>query len=228
VTVALVGALDRLRGGALTRLQIAQVAHAVETERLGQQSGVQDQICSALGGVNDIEITAYPDTSVRQLSLGDGVRWELERRLVLVFLGRGHSSSEIHDRVIDRLAGAGPDCAELEALRRTAGDAREALLRADFAGLGRAMCGNTEAQRRLHPDLVCADADHLIAVARAHGAAGWKINGAGGEGGSLTILGPRSQGARRAMLRAIQAEGPRFRHIPIALDPDGLRVWTTP
>jgi NAD(P)H-hydrate repair Nnr-like enzyme with NAD(P)H-hydrate dehydratase domain len=27
------------------------------------------------------------------------------------------------------------------------------------------------------------------------------------------------------MLRAVQAESPQFRHIPIVLDADGLRVW---
>ena len=228
VTVALAGALDRLRGGTLTRREIARLAHSVETEGLGQQSGIQDQICSAMGGVNDIEMMAYPEATVRQLSLPDHVRWELERRLALIFLGRGHSSSEIHRRVIEHLAGVGPECTELEALRRAAGDARDALARGDFAGLGRAMRENTEAQRHLHPDLVCADADRVIAIAREHGAAGWKINGAGGEGGSLTLVGPHSSSASRAMLSAIQAEGPHFRHIPISLDSDGLRVWTTP
>ena len=225
VTVALVGALDRVRGGTLTRREIARAARAVETERLGQQSGIQDQICSAMGGVNDIEMSAYPEAEVRQLSLADPVRRELERRLALIFLGRGHSSSQVHQRVIDRLAGLGPDCGELEALRQAAADARDALARGDFAAFGRAMCENTEAQRRLHPDLVCADADRVIAIARDHGAAGWKVNGAGGDGGSLTLLSPLSSGARRAMLRAVQAGSPQFSHIPIALDADGLRVW---
>jgi D-glycero-alpha-D-manno-heptose-7-phosphate kinase len=225
VTVALVGALDRVRGGTLTRREIARTAHGVETERLGQQSGIQDQICSAMGGVNDIEMTTYPEAEVRQLSLADPVRWELGRRLALIFLGRGHSSSDIHQRVIDHLAGLGPDCTELGALRHAARDACDGLARGDFVGFGRAMCENTEAQRRLHPDLVCADADRVIAIAREHGAAGWKVNGAGGDGGSLTLLGPPSSGARRAMLRAVQAESPQFRHIPIVLDADGLRVW---
>ncbi len=228
VAVALTGALDRARGGTLTRRAIARVAHAVETECLEQQSGIQDQICSAMGGVNDIEMSAYPEAAVRRLPLSDEVLWELDRRLALVFLGRGHSSSEIHRRVIERLAGAGPDCAELEALRRAAGDAIDALVRGDLVGLGRAMQENTEAQRRLHPDLVCADADRVIAIAREHGAAGWKVNGAGGDGGSLTLVGPPSPSARRAMLCAIHTEHPRFRHIPTRLDTDGLRVWTMP
>jgi D-glycero-alpha-D-manno-heptose-7-phosphate kinase len=225
VTVALLGALDFARGGSLSRRDIARAAHAVETELLGQQSGIQDQICSALGGVNDIEMTAYPDAEVRQLSLPAPLRWELERRLALVFLGRSHRSTDLHERVAARLAGEGPDCAELEPLREAAVRARDAVVAGDLDALGQAMSANTEAQRALHPDLVCPDAGRVIAVAREHGAAGWKVNGAGGDGGSLTLLGPRSIAASRAMLRAILAESPCFRHLPVTLDEDGLRVW---
>ena len=43
VTVALLAALDRARGGSLSGLEIARAAHDVETGRLGQQCGIQDQ-----------------------------------------------------------------------------------------------------------------------------------------------------------------------------------------
>ena len=89
----------------------------------------------------------------------------------------------------------------------------------------RAMIDNTEAQRRLHPALVGPDAGRIIEIARRHAALGWKVNGAGGDGGSLTLLcGPRSD-EKRAMLRAIQSENPRYQHIPIYLSRFGLRVW---
>ena len=50
------------------------------------------------------------------------------------------------------------------------------------------MIANTEAQRSLHPELVGVDARRVIEFAAAHGAIGWKVNGAGGDGGSVTIL----------------------------------------
>jgi D-glycero-alpha-D-manno-heptose-7-phosphate kinase len=50
------------------------------------------------------------------------------------------------------------------------------------------MIENTEAQERLHPDLVSREARQIIEIAKHHKALGWKVNGAGGEGGSLTIL----------------------------------------
>jgi D-glycero-alpha-D-manno-heptose-7-phosphate kinase len=109
-------------------------------------------------------------------------------------------------------------------MRRCAADATRAFEAGDLAALGLAMSANTAAQRRLHPDLVCADADQVVAIAREHGAAGWKVNGAGGEGGSLTVLGPESADARRAMLAAIDAASPSFHHLQPTLDFDGLRV----
>jgi D-glycero-alpha-D-manno-heptose-7-phosphate kinase len=226
VTVALLGALDRVRGGSLSRRDIARAAQAIETERLGQQCGIQDQICAAMGGVNDITMSAYPEADLRQMALGDSLAWELERRLALVLLGRGHSSSDIHEQVIARLEGAGPDAPELQALREAAGHARDAVASGDLDALGRAMIANVEAQRSLHPALVSRDAKRVIAIAREHGAAGWKVNGAGGEGGSLTLLGPRSAVAHREMLRAIRAESAAFRDVPVTLDADGLRVWS--
>jgi D-glycero-alpha-D-manno-heptose-7-phosphate kinase len=95
----------------------------------------------------------------------------------------------------------------------------------DFPALGRAMIENTEAQGRLHPDLISRDARRIIEIARAHGALGWKVNGAGGEGGSLTLLcGPHSY-EKRAMIREIEQDNPLFQNIPIYLSRTGLRVW---
>ena len=82
VTVALIGALDQLTPGRMTPLEVAMAAHRVETELLGQQSGVQDQLCSAFGGVNYIIMSHYPDASVSQTQVPNDVWWELERRLV--------------------------------------------------------------------------------------------------------------------------------------------------
>jgi len=93
--------------------------------------------------------------------------------------------------------------------------------------LGQAMIQNTEAQRNLHPDLINPDADRVVAIARAHGVLGWKVNGAGGEGGSLTILGGSLSHVKRAMIREIEQESPLFQNIPIYLSRFGLRIWET-
>lgn len=225
VTVALIGALDRLTPGRMTPHEVAAAAQIIETEKLGQQCGIQDQICSAYGGINYVEMFQYPHASVSSIQVPNSVWWELERRLVLIYLGKSHSSSQVHETVIRELENLGPENPKLEALRRTAGQSRDALYAGDFDALGRAMISNTEAQSRLNDKLIGTDARRIIDIARAYGALGWKVNGAGGDGGSVTLLCGSRSDQKRAMIRAVESENPLFRHIPIYLSRQGLRVW---
>ncbi|HOX37504.1 MAG TPA: GHMP kinase [Candidatus Brocadiia bacterium] len=225
VTVALVGALDTLTPGRMTPHEIARTAHAIETDMLKQQCGIQDQFCSAYGGINYIEMPSYPQAVVSQIQVSNNIWWELERRLALIFLGQTHSSSSVHEMVIKDLEGAGPDCAKLEDLRGTAERSKNAVYAGDFIALGRAMIDNAAAQKRLHPKLVSDDAAAIIEIAKGHGAIGWKINGAGGEGGSVTLLCGPDLSQKRSMIKAIEASNPIFRNIPIYLSRYGVRVW---
>ena len=225
VSVALIGALDCLTSGRMTPHEVAMAAQKIETELLRQQCGIQDQIASAYGGINYIEMYDYPHASVSQIRVPDSIWWELESRLALVFLGHAHSSSETHQMVIRELEDAGPEAAKLRPLRQTAEKSKDALYAGDFEGLGRAMIENTEAQGALHPALIGPDHQRIIDIAQAHGAAGWKVNGAGGAGGSVTVLCRSDRTVKRAMLREIESANPQYKNIPIYLSRFGLRVW---
>jgi D-glycero-alpha-D-manno-heptose-7-phosphate kinase len=225
VTVALIGALDRLGSGQMTPHEVASAAQKIETEILGQQCGIQDQLCSAYGGINFIEMSHYPHATVTPIHVPDTTWWELERRLALVYLGKSHRSSDVHEMVIRSLEDAGPDCRQLKDLRQTASRSRQAIFGGDFPALGAAMIENTQAQGRLHPALISTDAARVIEIAKAHGALGWKVNGAGGEGGSVTILCDAVAQVKGAMLRTIEQENLHFKNIPIHLSRSGLRVW---
>jgi D-glycero-alpha-D-manno-heptose-7-phosphate kinase len=224
VVVALIGALDALAPRPRTAFEVARAAHRVEVERLGLQSGVQDQLCAAFGGISFIEIDPYPEADRTGLALPVSALRELEQRLMLLHLGRAHRSSEVHERVIARLVREGEDSPILEELRACAVMARDAALAGDLEGLGRAMTRNTDAQRLLHGDLVSAQADAVIDIAHRHGASGWKVNGAGGEGGSLSILCGADPERREAMERALLAADPALAVVPTRLSHDGLQV----
>jgi D-glycero-alpha-D-manno-heptose-7-phosphate kinase len=225
ITVALIGALDRLTPGTMTSHEIAYTAHRVETDMLKLQSGIQDQLCAAYGGVNFIEMFRYPHATVSPIQVPNAIWWELERRLVLFFLGKAHQSSAVHEQVIKRLEAGGPEHAALDKLRKTARMARDAVYAADWQSLGRSMIANTEAQGELNPALICEDAHQLIDVAQKSGAIGWKVNGAGGDGGSITLLCGPSSSEKRRMIQAIEDANPLFKSLPIYLSRFGLRVW---
>ncbi len=211
--------------GQLSPHEVANAAQRVETGMLGRQCGIQDQLASAYGGINYIEMFDYPHASVSPVLVPDPIRWEFERRLVLIYLGRAHDSSAIHEQVIRVLQDAGPDSRAIADLRRNAPRSRDALYAGDFEALGRAMTESTEAQERLHSALVGTEARRVIEIAKAHGVLGWKVNGAGGEGGSLTLLCGESSAGKRALIREIEQSSSDFRSIPIHLSRNGLRVW---
>jgi D-glycero-alpha-D-manno-heptose-7-phosphate kinase len=209
----------------MTRHEIAMTAHRIEVDRLGLQSGVQDQLCAAYGGINFIDISAYPEATVTQIPLSRDVRRELESRLVLVCLGRPHVSSGVHDRVIAALASESGDSPLLAGLREAADDARDAMRAGDFVALGRTLTANTELQRQLHPDLIGREAQTVIDTAAACGALGWKVNGAGGEGGSVTILCGPGDDASQRMRRALSEADQSFSVVPTTLSREGVRAW---
>jgi D-glycero-alpha-D-manno-heptose-7-phosphate kinase len=226
VCVALLAALDRLAGGARGAAGLARAAHRVETLHLGWQSGVQDQLAAAFGGINLVQMPAYPTAHVTPLPVAAAVRATLERTLLTVFLGRSHHSSAVHEQVIARLR-AHDGAPALDPLRQAASAGAAALCAGDLTAFGAWMVTNTEAQRALHPTLVSADADALIALARQYRALGWKVNGAGGDGGSLSIL--CADAAHHARLaRAIEAAGDRWRVLPFRLAAAGVRARDVP
>ena len=87
------------------------------------------------------------------------------------------------------------------------------------------MIKNTEYQGRLHSELISHDAQKIIDIAEEHGAIGWKVNGAGGDGGSVTLLCNSLSYVKRAMIKEIEQENRQFKNIPIYLSRFGLRTW---
>lgn len=222
-SVALLAALEQLRSGKVDRARLPRAAHRVETEELGQQSGVQDQLAAVHGGVSSIHIERYPHARVTPLALPRTLLQTLERRLSLMYVGRAHCSTEVHETVIRKLRHRDPGIGPLARLRRLAADARLALLQHDLAAFGHVLKENTLAQHELHPRLVGERHQRIIDIARRCGAWGWKVNGAGGDGGSVTVLHQSDGGRKHATLRSIAQADPSFRIIPITLDAAG--VW---
>lgn len=219
VVVALLGTLNQVMPRYRSSHELAYAAWRIETEWLGLQSGIQDQLAAACGGINYIDIHAFPNADITPIRLSPRVLRELERRLVLVYLGQAHQSSDVHQLVIRTLEASGSEAKALRALRATASAGRDALLSGDLEAFGRSMIANHYAQEALHPGLISPEA-HLVAeIAARHGASGWKVNGAGGSGGSLTILSSPDGSWQMKMLHALQIANPSFRMIPITLAP---------
>jgi D-glycero-alpha-D-manno-heptose-7-phosphate kinase len=214
--VAAIGALSRYQGRHLLVQEVARQSQLLEVEDLKLESGVQDQLASAYGGVSFMEVE-YPNARVLPVPLSPAVRYELEDRFVLVYTGRSHFSSAMHQKVINE---ADRHRGNFDDLARAAVLGKEALLRGDIAAFAAAMNANWDAQKGLHPDITTPEIQTLHRAAFAAGAMGFKANGAGG-GGTVTILaGPdQSHLVRRAVLELGMTV------LPAQIDTTGLQVW---
>jgi len=224
VCVALLGALARLTSTHIDPGWIAELAHRVETEKLNWQSGIQDQICAAFGGVCFIQMPLYPQPIIEKIELPEALFRGLDERLYLIYLGRSHNSSALHEKVIASLEKTSSRSHALLRLRELPKLAREHLHKADMKSFGQVMIENNECQRKLHVDLISPDADRVIAIAQVYDAWGWKVNGAGGWGGSLSLLADSDPEKREKMLAEIAALGGGIGRLPVTLSQEGLEV----
>lgn len=224
VAVALIGALRAARGLDTTPDILARDAFHLEYDVLGRQCGVQDHYCSAYGGILHLAITDFPRTEVTTLAPPAQIVWELERRLLLLTLGAPHDSHTLHRAVIAELEHEGPGARRLEVLRHAAAHMREALLAGDMADLGAVFDENTHAQAALHPALLSDAARRIMDLARTHGALGCKVNGAGGEGGSMTILCGDDPAQRTALVAAARFAAPGAEEVPVRISSGGAAI----
>jgi D-glycero-alpha-D-manno-heptose-7-phosphate kinase len=200
--------------------EVARESQALEAEELGLECGVQDQLASAYGGVNYMEVN-YPHARVSPVPLDIATQCELEDRFVLVYTGRSHFSSEMHRKVISEYE-AGHNVPQFQKLAECAVRSKEALLSGDLVAFAEAMNDNWEAQKALHPDITTPEIEALYEKSLAAGAVGFKANGAGG-GGTVTILAQRNRD--HLVRHAVEDLGMTV--LPSKLDSTGLRVWET-
>ncbi len=224
VCVALLGALDYITGRNLSAHEIAYLAHRVETEKLNLQSGIQDQLAAAYGGICYVDMYAYPEAKITKLDIDETLRRELDLRLLLIYLGQSHKSSAIHEKVIAFLEEKGAQYSIIKQLRALAVKAKDHLLEGDLVSFGEVMIQNNECQRALREGLISEEANSVIRIAKKFKALGWKVNGAGGKGGSLTILSSKDDDLRNQMLGEINSLGGEIRSIPISLASSGVTI----
>jgi len=221
ITVALLQALALIAGKALVPHELARLAHAIETQELKNECGIQDQIASAYGGLNYIDMFEYPLARVSPIPIASPARLALESRLLLVYEGAGHLSSDVHRAVIESLSRPESKVRELLVkLADCADRAKDALLRQDLEALARTMDENNSLQKALHPGITTPRLERIEALARERGAKGVMINGAGG-GGSITLL--CAPGSRSVVAQALRQEG--FRILPFVICPEPALAW---
>jgi len=220
VSVALIAALACFSCKKLKPNEIAKLAHQLEIDELKLESGVQDQYAATYGGINFMEID-YPSVKIVPISLNDDQRTNLEKELLLIYLG-SRSSNEMHKVVIRNYQNKDDlTIKSLEIIKNCAYEMIKAIKTEDLNLMGNIMNKNWEAQKNLHPSMVNPLIKKAEYIAKKNGAIGFKLNGAGG-GGSATIL--ADIGRIYQLKRKFIMEG--FQILTFNLEFKGVQTWT--
>jgi D-glycero-alpha-D-manno-heptose-7-phosphate kinase len=217
LVIAVLGALSRFVGRTDEPHALRALAQDLEAWLLRTPTGYQDYYPPLLGGCLSIEgrpgglqVTRLPVDLAR-----------LAARLRLVYTGAPHDSGLTNWGTLRAyLDGEEPTVRALHAIADCARDVHDALTAGDLDLALRAVVDEGSVRLRLAPGVSTPAIEALDRDARAAGAWGTKICGAGGGGCVLVVLPPEPLGP--ALDQALAQPG--FREIPVRLDAEGLRV----
>jgi len=219
LTVAAVKAVSAARGQTLSQAEVAELATRVELEKMGMPIGYQDQYASAFGGLNFFEFTA-DGVRVEPIRTPPGALATLQQNLLLFFTGTARESSKILARQRDNTERSqGDTLSALHAVRDMAHALRDTLQRGDLSGFGQALHAGWEHKKRFAAGVSNPEIDAAYTAARAAGAVGGKITGAGGGGFMLIYC---QDGAQAAVTEALDQRG--MRRMDFRLEEGGARV----
>jgi D-glycero-alpha-D-manno-heptose-7-phosphate kinase len=182
VSVALSKALGAVCGMSLTNYDLAELASYVEIEKLGMPIGRQDQYAAAFGGLNAIYFSSE-GVRVERVWMNPEVESTLEKRILLFFTGSTRRAAEIlqNQQASTRQHDSGT-LESLHRIKRMAEETLELLQAGDLTGFGEMLDRSWQAKKRLAKGISNPQIDHWYELARATGATGGKITGAGGGG----------------------------------------------
>lgn len=195
--VALLGALHPDLGA----WRLAELASELEIEDLARPVGRQDQYLSALGGLRVLSIQRGGTVTSEVLAASPETIERLERELLLFYTGVRRDAAGVLAAQNERLSGAEEDVdALLRKIKSVAADVIDALRRGDTDTLGSGLDRHWRLKRRLSRAVTLGQVDVALDKARAAGATGGKLLGAGG-GGYLLVHcpEPRQPAVRRAV-----------------------------
>ncbi|MCX7819753.1 MAG: hypothetical protein N2652_11215 [Kiritimatiellae bacterium] len=213
-TVALLYALHAFRGDRVGPEDLAREAIEVERVRVGDAGGHQDQYFAAYGGLLRLDFGPGDRVRVHRVGLPAAALTELEQRFLLFYLGREDSAQHILAEQRRRMPG---NTRSLRRLTELVELGEAALLAADWTSFGRLLHEGWTLKRGLATGISNREIDAAYAAARAAGALGGKLLGAGGRGFLLIMAEP----ARHRRIRNSLA---RLQEVPVRLGQTGATL----
>ncbi len=215
-TVGLLYAVRAFCGRPSDPETLASLACHVEIDLVGSPIGKQDQYAAAYGGLNFI--TFHPDDTVgvERIGLSAETRQQLERNLLLVYIGGQHSANDIL-RSQSASIRQSDKAAVMKKMVGLAYQLKEALLCDDLESFGAILNEGWLLKRTLTEGISNSAIDQIYERGIHSGATGGKLLGAGGAGFILFYCPQESQPRFRSEMSA-------WSELPFHFDDQGSQV----
>ena len=182
-TTALLHALHATRKNTVTPGELAEQACHLEIDILGEPIGRQDQYIAAFGGITAFDFCPGDKVKVRPVQIPPSALADLEDNLILFFTGYTRSASAILKDQDDRSKSRDREMLEnLHFIKQLGYESFAALEAGDLRQFAELMHLHWERKRVRSQIMTNSTIDDYYKLARANGALGGKLIGAGGGG----------------------------------------------
>ncbi len=219
VTVSIIKAVSSLLGLGFSKQEIAELACFIEIDKLGMPIGRQDQFAATFGGINAISF-ARDGVTVEPLMLRPETLEGLERGILLFYTGAAREGAKLlaeQNRAVR--AGDPTVISSLDSIRAMAIEVKRCLETGKLGEFGEVLHASWEEKKRLAAGISNPRIDECYETARAQGAIGGKITGAGGGGFLMLYCGHRN-GPK--VTEALERLG--LKRMDFSIDFDGARI----
>jgi D-glycero-alpha-D-manno-heptose-7-phosphate kinase len=217
-TTALLSALHSYCKNHVSQRELAEQACHIEIDLLGEPIGKQDQYIAAYGGITAFTFQPDGHVDVQPLRIAPPILHRLEDNLCLFFTGYTRNASEILKDQDARSKQNDREMIEnLHFVKRLGYESKAALEAGDLRGFAELMHGHWLRKRARSAGMSNRQIDDYYELARANGAIGGKLIGAGGGGFLLFYT------EDKARLSSVMAEA-GLREVRFRFDFGGNRV----
>jgi D-glycero-alpha-D-manno-heptose-7-phosphate kinase len=210
----LILALKALKDEQVDKHELYKAAIDLEQNWIKENVGSQDQVATAVGGLNVIHFKPGGDIVVEPLRLAAERRQMLKERLMLFYSGASRMASTIAKSFVDTLLDRKP---QLERMRELVFEARDVLRSGSMDRFGEMLDETWQMKRQLGDMISNRQIDGIYSAARGAGAIGGKLLGAGGAGFFLVYADPKHHVAIREALGNLI-------YVPFDYDDDGATI----
>jgi len=217
--VGILNALHVLKREYISLEELAEEDFRLEAEILKQPIGKQDPYLAAFGGLTVLDIDKDGKVKVRKANVSPQTADDLNRNLLMFFTGTSRDAKEI---LTEQSRGADKDDKQvvesMHYIKEIGHEILEAVEGDNIDEVGRLFDAHWQHKKRISTKMTNPEFDRIYEVAKANGALGGKISGAGG-GGFFTFYVSEDHAKLRG---AMEKEG--LRELRYRFDFEGTKV----